>query len=140
NLDDSGDVASHTTVPIDLAGDGVNGYRITGLLPSTISTRGNLWLLLDPAAPVTLKTGTGDDVFRVHDFTNAPAISIDAGGGIHNKLDYSPYTGDVTVDLSLGMATGFARGIAHIQDVTGSIGNNLLIGDANANVLIGGTL
>jgi hypothetical protein len=140
NVDDSGDTASHTTTttPIDLAGDGANGYRITGLLPQSAPNNGRLWLLLDPAAPVALKTGTGDDVFRVHDFNSAPAISIDAGGGIHNQLDYSAYTGTVMVVLPLGMATGFAS-VSGIQDVTGGIGNNLLVGDSNPNILIGGT-
>jgi Ca2+-binding RTX toxin-like protein len=99
-------------------------------------------LVLDPAAPVTLQTGNvastpTNDVFRVHDFTGAPALSIDGGGG-NNTLDYSAYTGDVTVNLRLGKATGLA-GISDIQNATGSIGNDLLVGDDAANVLIGGT-
>ena len=57
------------------------------------------------------------------------------GGGV-NTLDYSAYTGDVVVDLPLGTATGFAA-ISNIQNVTGSIGNDILVGDANANVLVG---
>jgi hypothetical protein len=143
NLDDSGDASART---IDMASDGVDGYRLTGLLPSSLPPRGRLWLLLDPLAPVTLKTGTGDDVFRVHDFTGAPAISIDAEpatstrSNMHNKLDYSLYVSNVTVevDLPLQQATGFAK-ITHIQDVTGCQGNNLLVGDDNPNVLRGGT-
>jgi hypothetical protein len=39
----------------------------------------------------------------------------------------------------LGTATGVAGGISNIRNVTGSVGNDLLVGDANANVLIGGT-
>jgi Ca2+-binding RTX toxin-like protein len=60
-----------------------------------------------------------------------------------NALDYSPYTGDITVDLALNLASlvnqGMAGSVWHIANVTGSIGNGLLVGDANANVLIGGT-
>jgi hypothetical protein len=139
-LDDSLDTANHF---IDLANDGTNGYRITGLLPSSGPTNGRLWLQLDPTAPVALNTGTGDDIFRVHDFTAAPAISIDAEpptskrSNMHNQLDYSSYPGNVTVDLALQQATGFAK-VTHIQDVTGSQGNSLLVGDVNANVLRGG--
>jgi Ca2+-binding RTX toxin-like protein len=48
------------------------------------------------------------------------------------------YPGDLDVDLLLGKATGFG-GIAHIQDVTGSIGNDLIVGDDNPNILTGGT-
>jgi hypothetical protein len=140
HLDDSGDTSGRT---IDLAFDSPgSGYRISGLLPQSSFGGGRLFLVLDPAAPVTLQTGNvastpTNDVFRVHDFTNAPAITINAGNGT-NTLDYSAYTGDVTVNLRLGKATGLAV-ISDIQNVTGSIGNDLLVGDALANVLIGGT-
>src|SRR5262249_15968970 len=79
-----------------------------------------------------------------HDFTAAPAISIDAEpststrSNMHNQLDYSSYFGNVTVDLPLQQATGFAK-VAHIHDVTGSQGNSLLVGEANANILKGGS-
>jgi autotransporter-associated beta strand protein len=140
-LDDAGDTTSRS---IDLANDGGHGYRITGLLPTSSPGRGNVWLLFSLAAPVSLKTGTGDDVFRVHDFTGAPAISIVAEPATstrtnqHNKLDYSAYTGTVQVVLPLGMATGFAKVIG-IQDVTAGIGDSLLVGDKNPNILVGGT-
>jgi hypothetical protein len=133
-LDDSGDSNPKT---IDLRSDGVNGYLVSGLLPSSSLGRGRLWLELDPATPVTLKTGSGDDAFRIHDLVGVPSLVLDAGGGT-NTLDYSAYVGDVTVDLLLGFATGLA-GITNIQNVIGSQGNDLLVGDANANVLIGGT-
>jgi hypothetical protein len=70
------------------------------------------------------------------DTLNEPATSMRSNQ--HNKLDYSPYTGTVQVNLPLGTATGFAH-ISGIQDVTGGNGNNLLVGDANPNILIGGT-
>jgi Ca2+-binding RTX toxin-like protein len=67
----------------------------------------------------------------------APTI---IAGGSNNTLDYSAYTGDITVNLSLATPTATAlAGISGIENVTGSIGNDLLVGDANANVLIGGT-
>jgi Ca2+-binding RTX toxin-like protein len=71
--------------------------------------------------------------------SGALAPTINAGGS-NNTLDYSAYTGDITVNLSLPTPTATAlAGISGIENVTGSIGNDLLVGDANANVLIGGT-
>src|SRR5262249_8491533 len=68
--------------------------------------------------------------------------TVDGGGG-SNALDYSHYVGDITVDLALNLASlvhqGAAGSLLRIANVTGSQGNDLLVGDANANVLIGGT-
>jgi hypothetical protein len=115
-LDDARDTRPRT---IDLASDGGEGYRLSGLLPASSVGRGRLWLLLDAAAPVTLQTGAGNDVFRIHDVTSVPALAIDGGGG-SNTLDYSAYVGNVLVDLPLGVATGLSGGIRHIENVTGS--------------------
>jgi hypothetical protein len=139
-IDDSGDTNAKQ---VDLSSDTSSDYLVNGL-GGTSQNPGEIYFRLEPGTPLTLTTGTGDDVFRVHDFTNAPAISIDAEPAtstrskMHNKLDYSLYTGSVKVDLPLQQATGFAK-IAHIQDVTGSQGNSLIVGDDNANVLVGGT-
>src|SRR5262249_40549352 len=72
----------------------------------------------------TLVTGSTDDRFGFR----APGSldgTIDAGGGA-NTLDYSPYIGDVTVVLPLGLASlvngGAAGGVFHIANVTGSRG------------------
>jgi hypothetical protein len=201
-LDDAGDKNSRT---ITMGNDpnnsyGFTAYLFTGLLPSSIPGHGNLWVGFgDPAASVSLKTGSGDDVFKVTDFTNAPTLTLDGGGGNNtlqgpnivntwlisgansgtldgtvkfvsmqnliggsandtfdfktggslagkidggagtNTLDYSAFLGDVTVDLPLGLATAVAKGILNIQNVNGSQGNDLIVGDANANVLRGGT-
>jgi hypothetical protein len=133
NLDDSRDTANRT---IDLADEGPYGYRVTGLLSPGNPVRGRIWLL-DPAENVTIKTGSGNDIFRVHDFKEAPALTLDGGGG-NNTLDYSAYQGDVMVDLPHGFATGFV-GISGIENVTGSQGNNLIVGNNSARSLIGGT-
>ena len=70
------------------------------------------------------------------------AGTIDGGAGT-NTLDYSRYTGNVMVDLPLGLASLVNRmapsSISNIQNVTGSQGNDLLVGDANVNALVGGT-
>jgi Ca2+-binding RTX toxin-like protein len=82
NLDDSGDTSPRS---IDMVSDTPYGYLVTGLLPQSSLGRGRVWLELDPAAPVTLKTGAGatatNDVFHIHDLTVAPALTIDAGNG-----------------------------------------------------------
>ena len=57
---------------------------------------------------------------------------------VPNTLDYSAYTTAVTVDLTSGIATGVGGGVLHIQNVIGGAGDDLLIGDAEANLLDGG--
>jgi hypothetical protein len=90
--------------------------------------------------PTTLRGGAGDDTFRINGGAAALAgrLSIDGGGGT-NTLDYSGYTGPVTVNLPLGTATAVAGGIRNIRNVAGSRGNDILVGDGTGNVLHGGT-
>jgi hypothetical protein len=67
---------------------------------------------------------------------------VDGGGGT-NTLDYSHYTGNITVDLALNLGSlvnqGATGSVFHIARVIGSIGSDLLVGYANPTVLIGGT-
>jgi hypothetical protein len=93
---------------------------------------------LNPGSSVALRGGAGAETFALQGALPDVALSIDAGGG-SNTLDYSAWVGDVSVNLQLGTATGVAGGISNIQNATGSIGNDILVGDANANVLVGGT-
>jgi hypothetical protein len=140
-LDDSNDSNPHT---IGLGSDPFFGYEVSGLLPPSSVGRGRIGLHFDPTTPVSILGGPADDVFRIQDFTGAPALSLVAEPATstrtnrHNNLDYSAYTGTVEVVLPLGYATGFA-GISGIQDVTGGMGNSMLVGDANPNILVGGT-
>jgi hypothetical protein len=140
-LDDSADTTART---VTLSSDPTFDYLVSGLLPPSSVGRGRIGLQLDPTTRVSILGGPADDVFQIKNFTDAPAITIVAEPAIstranmHNKLDYSAYTGTVQVNLPLGMATGFAK-VSGIQDVTGSIGNSLLVGDANPNILVGGT-
>jgi hypothetical protein len=84
-----------------------------------------------------LKGGSGANTFQFH--TGASLSGTLNSGGGSNTLDYSAYTGDVTVNLALGTATGVAGGVSGFANVIGSIGNDLLVGDATASVLRGGT-
>jgi Ca2+-binding RTX toxin-like protein len=89
---------------------------------------------------LSVNAGGGNDTFLLLKVPPpAPAVAVNGGGGT-NTLNYSAYTGDVTADLPLGVATGLNGGVSGIQNVIGSIGNDLLVGDANPNVLVGGTL
>jgi hypothetical protein len=83
-----------------------------------------------------LTGGVGNDTFA---FQTAGSLSgkIDGGTGT-NTLDYSAFVGNIKVNLALSAATA-AGGVANIEDVTGSQGNDLLVGNAQALVLQGGT-
>jgi hypothetical protein len=84
-----------------------------------------------------ITAGAGDDTFAFQTGGRLDG-AIDGGGGV-NSLTYAAYTGDVLVDLLIHYATGAGGGVSNIQNVTGGNGNNMLVGDANANVFTGGT-
>jgi hypothetical protein len=81
--------------------------------------------------------GSGNDRFV---FLTGGGVSgsINGAGGV-NTLDYSQFVGGITVNLTIGKATGVGQSVSNIQNVTGSIGNDLIVGNAQANTLIGGT-
>lgn len=73
----------------------------------------------------TLSGGLGNDL-------------LDGGSG-NNTVDYNASATAVTVDLSLGTATGEgADTLVNIQNVTGSAFKDTIIGNAAANILQGG--
>jgi hypothetical protein len=106
-------------------------------------TNDNLPLLtLDFDATLTalnVNAGSGDDTLEIIHIPPTTAVAFNGGGGT-NTLNYGGFTGDVTVDLPLGVATGLTGGISNIQKVYGSFGNDLLVGDANTQILSGGAL
>jgi Ca2+-binding RTX toxin-like protein len=88
-----------------------------------------------------LAGGTGVDVFK---FTGACSVAgTISGGGAPalqgDWLDYSAVTYAVTVNLATGAASHVAGGVSGIQDVHGGNYGNTLTGDAQGNILIGGT-
>jgi Ca2+-binding RTX toxin-like protein len=68
--------------------------------------------------------------------TDLEAVTADLLGGT-DTLNYTGTTAGITVNLSAGMASGFAS-IAGIENVTGGSGNDTFIGNASANVFRGG--
>ena len=130
-------VSALGTIPLAL-GDAGGVDSLTGPDAATTWTitgadAGNL----GPAATFTgvenLVGGSGDDVFVFAD--GAGVSGAIAGGAGTNTLDYSAYATGVYVNLQTGIATGVAGGIANIQNVTGSQGDNILVGNGNRNVL-----
>jgi hypothetical protein len=126
-----------------LVGPGVtnNYWNITGANKGTLAQAANQPGNLTFSQVPNLTGGAMADTFA---FQQGGSISgiVDGSGG-SNALDYSQYTGNITVDLALNLASlvdqGAAKSVYHITQVIGSIGNNLLVGGANPSVLIGGT-
>jgi hypothetical protein len=112
-----------------------NTWQITG------PNAGSLDGVVQFASVQDLVGGSANDTFQFHN-GGSLAGTLDGGGG-SNTLDYSPYVGDITVDLALNLASlvhqGAANSVFNIQNVIGSQGNDLLVGDPGPNVLIGGT-
>jgi Ca2+-binding RTX toxin-like protein len=151
NVGFTAETAGTATVTLVDTGDITAGGRRVTIAPppsatdpfsSIIGMSGSptagVFFLLNPGSAVSVLGGAGDKTFALQGFLPGVALGIDGGVGT-NTLDYSAWVGDISVNLQLGTATGVAGGIANIQNVTGSVGNDLLVGDANANVLIGGT-
>jgi hypothetical protein len=140
-------LASNTATGI--GGTFANITNFVGNANSTLAgpNTANTWVLSGPntvtlgaftfSGLANLQSGSAADQFVIQTGASLSG-QIDGGGGV-NTVDYSGYVGDVSVDLPLGLATAIGGGVSHIQDVTGSVGNDLLVGDANPNVLIGGT-
>lgn len=87
-----------------------------------------------------LTGGTGVDVFAL--FLDGSLTGIAKGGAVANGKDWLDYAGiaaDVTADLTLNVATGFAQ-LVNIQNVHGGTGVNTLTGNATGNILVGGAL
>jgi ELWxxDGT repeat protein len=101
----------------------------------TTASTGNNVFNINGVITANITAGSGKDAFNVASGASLTG-GIDGGTGT-NSLSYSKYkTSGVVVDLPLGTATAISGGIAHIQNVTGSaVGGDILVGDANANVL-----
>lgn len=82
-----------------------------------------------------LRGGARNDTFVLANGTLFTG-SIDGGAGI-NKLDYKAYSTAISVDLTIGVATGVSRGILNVVNVSGGAGDDFIRGDHNANELRG---
>jgi hypothetical protein len=111
--------------------DIANTWKITGPNTGTLNSNVNF------SAMQNLTGGAAADTFNFQSGSSL-AGKIDGGAGI-NALDYSAYKGDILVDLLLHTAGLVSQGVFNVANVTGSQGNDLLVGDANANILAGGS-
>lgn len=117
---------------------------LSGLnLPSTWEVTGNNsgrytgdGVSLTFQAVETLIGGVQSDHFKFRDGGSLDG-NIDGRSGI-DMLDYSACTGGIYVNLGTGKATYITGGISSIENVTGGWGDDTIIGDDKANVLIGG--
>jgi hypothetical protein len=139
-LDDSGD---NTTAPrrVTMGSHAINP-SITVPLITNLAGNGEevYWRDLPSGSSVTVHgRAGGNETFAMQSLPSTQVPPTINAGGSNNTLDYSAFTGDIKVNLRLGTATELA-GISGIQNVTGSIGNNLIVGDASPHVFIGGTL
>jgi hypothetical protein len=82
--------------------------------------------------------GSAGNTFAFH--TGGSLAGTLNGGGGTNTLDYTAYQGDILVDLLLHTASLVGQGVSNVANVYGSQGNDLIVGDAGLNVLVGGTL
>ncbi|MBO0697378.1 MAG: hypothetical protein J2P46_03200 [Zavarzinella sp.] len=78
--------------------------------------------------------GAGNDTFSVRG-TGSLRGTMDGGGGV-NTLDYSRIGGLLVINLSNGTATR-TGGVSNIRDVSGGTGPDVIVGDAQNNVLTG---
>jgi Ca2+-binding RTX toxin-like protein len=124
-LDASADPARTVTLS---GGVPTFGYLVSGLLPPSTVGRGNIGLALDPATPVTIKTGLGNDTFSVHDLTGAPALTLDGSGG-SNTLDFSSYTQPANLPANTWTINGPDHGT--VNGLTFSSIGNLIGSPAN---------
>lgn len=115
--------------------DVANAWFITG------ANAGAIFGITTFAHVQSLVGGAASDTFV---FKNGGSVAgVLNGGGGANTLRYNQYTGDISVNLALNLASlvhlGAPGNVFNIVNVYGSIGINLIVGDANANVLNGGT-
>jgi len=120
---------------------GVNNWTITGPNAGTLDNIAfqNVQNLQGGAAST-------QDTFVFNNLLNKSAGltgTIRGGGGSNPKyiaaLDYSSFSGPVTVNLKTHAATAVGGGVFNIRNVTGGSANTILVGDGNNNTLIGGT-
>jgi Ca2+-binding RTX toxin-like protein len=111
--------------------------------------------VIDGTVETIVGTQFDDIIYSGNRFENfkkdngdASSVLIDGGVGLSNTVSYeyaTPPTGSTInaayLDLSYGSNTGMAAGDTYknIQNLTGSTGNDLLGGDANANIIMGGS-
>ena len=132
----------------DLAGAGIESISVSGQ-PGALNSgtgddtldAGDVTEDADGVPTISFDAGTGDDTFAVNNGAsdNVFVAGEDAGDTDTDTLDYSDYTGAVTVDLTDGSqsATGFAA-VSGVEQVVAGAGGAMVTGSAGSDTLIGG--
>jgi Ca2+-binding RTX toxin-like protein len=129
---------SSAAVTVNLAlGTGLGGQAAGDRLISIEELTGSSFddVLTGSGGNDTLRGGSGNDLL----FGNGGADVLNGGAGI-DRVEYSSVSAGVTINLALGTASGDdANGdiLAGIENVTGSIFNDVLTGNSGANFLGG---
>jgi hypothetical protein len=144
-IDDSGNMDTTPRQVVFSPVRDADGYiNMLGFAPGSTPLGWNL----PPSSSVKVLGGTADTIFSMQPIVAQTPLTIVGGTG-SNTLDYSGYITDpaqpgVTVNLQTGIATGLAgisdpnTGRVTIQNVIGSIGNDVLTAGADRSILIGG--
>jgi Ca2+-binding RTX toxin-like protein len=106
----------------------------------TSADAGNLNNLVAFDGVENLRGGLAEDTYR---FSNGATLSGSLGdNGGTDTLDYSQYQTNVRVHLGWGLATGIGNSanfrVFGIENVTGGLGNDILMGNDANNILRGG--
>ncbi|MDP9341632.1 MAG: hypothetical protein M3Q23_05915 [Actinomycetota bacterium] len=146
-LDDSSDTTPNVvTVSVGT----VAVTYVTGASPGDIDVAGMASIALslgagndtlrvqgaDPAVYYDLDLGPGRDALAMLGSGSVASGSPIQGGSQKDTVKYPKYSSGVTVDLSLGTATG-TPGISGFENVTGSAFPDALTGDDGPNVIAG---
>ena len=131
--DDTYYLADATTIVQENVGEGTDweGAEFSFTLADNVE---NLFLI-DGAGDID---GTGNDLDNVLEGNEGDNV-LDGGLG-SDTVDYSFESARVLVYLDIGLAIGATSGtdtLVSIENATGSFFNDLLVGDANANILDG---
>jgi Ca2+-binding RTX toxin-like protein len=82
-----------------------------------------------------VNAGSSNDTFKMTE-TAQPDLTINAGAGI-DTLDYSAFSNNVYVNLFTGTNAAKVASLSGVENVTGGMGNDVIVGDAHDNVLVG---
>ncbi len=144
NVQSNGNLPTYLSTCIPLDGGGGSNTLVGPNAASTWTISGTNTGTLGSVAFANVQNlvgGIANDTFAFQTGGNL-AGTLDGSSGV-NALDYFGYQGDITVDLALNLASQVnqlaPRSVLNVQNVTGSQGNDILVGDGNMNVLRGGT-
>jgi len=139
------------TIIGELGADIINGAAGNDVILYSIGDAGDTIVGDTGFDTLNISGSAGDDTLSVvlaggavtsvggGSLSTVETINADLSGGNNDLLSYGAATTDnITVDLVAGVATGFAA-ISGVENVTTESGNDLLVGDAGANALNGGT-